>query len=328
MKVFITGGTGFLGLRLCERLAQSGHDVVALVRPGPPRDALTANVRRTEGDVTDLESLVKGSAGCEAIIHSAALVKMWVPDRNTFDRVNVGGLSNILESARRVGAKKIIYTSSFIGLGPTDGRVADESQVHAPTGHHNDYERTKAAADLLARAGAARGAPLVTLYPGVVYGAGALTDGSLMTRTIRDFMNRRIPGYLGSGEQRICYAFMDDVVEGHLLALERAPLGARYILGGENVTYRELYSLLSQLTGVRAPRRHLPFWLMGLMGRALRYQARLTGREPFITDEVIEIYRHDWAYSSARAVAELGYRITPLAEGLRRTVDWLAAKAT
>ena len=327
MKVFITGGTGFLGLRLCERLAQAGHDVVALVRPGPPRRALTANVRQAEGDVTDLESLVKGSAGCEAIIHSAALVKMWVPDRNTFDRVNVGGLSNVLESARRVGAKKIIYTSSFIALGPTDGRVADESQVHAPTGHHNDYERTKAAADLLARAGAARGAPLVTLYPGVVYGAGALTDGSLMTRTIRDFMNRRIPGYLGSGEQRICYAFMDDVVEGHLLALERAPLGARYILGGENVTYRELYSLLSQLTGVRAPRRHLPFWLMGLMGRALRYQARLTGREPFITDEVIEIYRHDWAYSSARAVAELGYRITPLAEGLRRTIDWLAAKA-
>ncbi len=327
MKVFITGGTGFLGLRLCERLAQAGHDVVALVRPGPPRRALTANVRRAEGDVTDLESIVKGAAGCEAIIHSAALVKMWVPDRNTFDRVNVGGLRNILESARRVGVKKIVYTSSFIALGPTDGRVADESQVHAPTGHHNDYERTKAAADLLAREWAAEGAPLVTLYPGVVYGAGALTDGSLMTRTIHDFMKRRIPGYLGSGEQRICYAFMDDVVEGHLLALERAPLGARYILGGENATYRELYSHLSELTGVRAPRRHLPFWLMALAGRALRYQARLTGKEPFITDEVIAIYRHDWAYSSARAVAELGYRITPLAEGLRRTVDWLAAKA-
>ena len=123
-------------------------------------------------------------------------------------------------------------------------------------------------------------------------------------------------GYLGGGGQRICYAFIDDVVEGHRLALERAAPGSRYILGGPNATYLELYALLAKLTGVPAPTRHLPFWAMGLAGRMLRWRAELTGIEPAITDEVIEIYRHDWAYASDRAVADLGYRITPLAAGL------------
>ncbi len=322
MKVFITGGTGFLGRRVAARLSGAGHEVRALVRPGRKRRPMPDGIETVPGDVLDPESLQRGAEGCDAIVHGAALVKMWVRDRSLFDRINVGGLSNVLEAARRTGVSRIVYTSSFIALGPTDGRVADESQMHAPTGHHNDYERTKAEADKVARAAAAAGAPLTICYPGVIYGAGELTDGSLMTRTIRDFMRRRVP-YLGSGDQTICYAFIDDVVEGHLLALEKGRPGGRYILGGENADYHHLFSMLSRLTGVAPPRLHLPFWLMGFAGRMLRWQAGLTGIEPPLTDEVVAIYRHDWAYSSARAVEELGYRITPLEEGLKRTIAWL-----
>jgi NAD+-dependent farnesol dehydrogenase len=144
---------------------------------------------------------------------------------------------------------------------------------------------------------------------------------------VRDFMARRLPGYLGSGAQRVCYAFMDDVVEGHLLALERGAAGRGYILGGENASFLELYALLERITGVPAPTRHIPFWVMGLAGRAMRWRAGLMGIEPLITDEVVAIYRHDWAYSSQRARAELGYTVTPLEEGLRRTVDWLRQRA-
>ena len=327
MKVFLTGGTGFLGKRIAGRLAQTGHEVRALVRPSSPRARMPDGVITTPGDVTDTDSLLRGAAGCDAIVHSAALVKMWVRDRGQFDRINVGGLRNVLDAAARAGVNRIVYTSSFIALGPTDGRIADETQIHADTGYHNDYERTKAAADRVAREMARSGAPLVTVYPGVVYGAGEMTDGGLMTRTILDFMKRRVPGYLGGGGQRICYAFIDDVVEGHRLALERAAPGSRYILGGPNATYLELYALLAKLTGVPAPTRHLPFWAMGLAGRMLRWRAELTGIEPAITDEVIEIYRHDWAYASDRAVADLGYRITPLEEGLKRTVEWLRSAA-
>jgi farnesol dehydrogenase len=323
MKIFMTGATGFLGRRVARRLLEAGHQVRALVRPASAPRPMPPSVETAPGDVTDPASLDRGVAGCDAIVHSAALVKMWVRDRGAFDRVNVEGLRNILEAGRRAGVSRILYTSSFLALGPTDGRVADETWVHAAGGHHNDYERTKAAADRVAREAAAQGAPLVTVYPGVVYGAGELTDGSLMTKTILDFMRRRVPGYLGSGRQVICYAFIDDVVEGHLLALERGTAGRGYILGGPNADYRLLYALLARLTGVAAPTRHLPFWLMGLAGRMMRWRAHLFGIEPPITDEVIEIYRHDWAYCSDRAVAEIGYRITPLEEGLRSTIDWL-----
>lgn len=327
MKVFLTGGTGFLGKRIARRLAEAGHEVRALARPSRAPRRMPQGVVTVEGDVTDPDSLMRGASGCEAILHAAGLVKMWVPDRRDFDRINVGGLTNVLETGRRLGVRRILYTSSFIALGPTDGQVGDESWVHAPGGHHNDYERTKAEADRVARRAAAEGAPLVIVYPGVVYGAGELTEGSLMTRTIRDFMARRVPGYLGSGEQRICYAFIDDVLEGHMLALEKGQPGRGYILGGPNASYLELYATLERLTGVPAPTRHLPFWTMGMVGRVMRWRARLTGAEPLITDEVIAIYRHDWAYSSDRAIRELGYRITPLEEGLRRTIEWLKAQA-
>src|SRR5262245_49063405 len=143
MRIFLTGGTGFLGKRLAARLAGAGHQVHALVRPSSPRAKLPDGVEATLGDVTDVDSLARGAEGCDAIVHAAALVKMWVRDRCAFDQVNVGGLRNVLEAARRAGVKRVLYTSSFIALGPTDGRVGDETQVHPPGTHHNDYERTK-----------------------------------------------------------------------------------------------------------------------------------------------------------------------------------------
>jgi len=321
MTIFLTGGTGFLGKRLAERLVEAGHRVRALVRPGPTPRRMPPGVESIPGDMLDAESLRRGADGARTIIHTAALVKMWVRDRSLFDRVNVGGLEAILEIARSSGAR-VLYTSSFIALGPTDGRVADEDWIQPGRVFHNDYERTKAAADAVARRAAAGGLPITILYPGVVYGAGEMTDGSLMTRTIRDFMRRKVP-FLGSGDRRICYAFIDDVVEGHLRALERGAPGRGYILGGENADYHTLFGTLSRLTGAPVPRLHVPFWLMGAVGRMYRWRAHLTGAEPLITDEVVGIYRHDWAYSSERAIREIGYRITPLEEGLRRTVDWL-----
>ncbi|MFQ5700589.1 MAG: NAD-dependent epimerase/dehydratase family protein [Acidobacteriota bacterium] len=325
MRVFLTGGTGFLGKRIAERLVRAGHQVRALVRPGRGDRRMPKGVEPVTGDVVDRDSLARGAEGAEVIFHIAALVKMWAPDRRRFDDVNIGGLRNILEVARRTGVRRLLYTSSFIALGPTDGRVADETWVHPPERYHNDYERTKAAADLVARAAAAEGAPIVILYPGVIYGAGEMTGGSLMTKTIRDFMRRRVP-YLGSGDQTICYAFIDDVVEGHMEALARGQLGRGYILGGENVDFHRLFTLLSKLTGIPAPRLHVPFRVMELAGRLLRWRADLTGAEPALTDQVVRIYRHDWAYSSQRACREIGYRITPLEEGLRRTVQWLRSR--
>jgi len=318
MKILLTGGTGFLGGRIGEALITVGHDVTALVRPGSPRRP-PAGSKIAEGDVADAEAVRRAASGCDAILHAAALVKMWVPDRSRFDAINVGGLRNVLAA----GAPRVVYTSSFIALGPTDGAVADEGWTIRSRRPHNDYERTKADALRDAREAASKGAPLVTLFPGVVYGPGTLTDGSLVTKMVLDFLQGRLPGVLGPGDRRISYAYVDDVVGGHLLALQRGKPGGEYILAGENRTMMDLLKILSRITGIRPPARHIPYWAAGLLGRLQRMRADLTGKEPEITDEVVRIYRHEWAYDSTRAITELGYSITPLEDGLTRTVEWL-----
>lgn len=318
MRVLLTGGTGFLGGRVGRALMEAGHGVVALVRPGSPRKA-PEGAEVAEGDVTDAASVREAARGCDAALHAAALVKNWARDPGMFDAINVGGLKNVLAS----GVPRVIYTSSFIALGPTDGAVADESWTLSGRRPHNDYERTKALALEEARRAARGGANVVTLFPGVVYGPGVLTDGGLVTKTIRDFMERKIPGILGAGDRRICYAYIDDVARGHVLAVDKARAGEEFILGGENRTLMELLGLLQEITGTAAPARKIPYAVAGFAGWLQRMRANLTGKEPEITDEVVAIYKREWAYDSGRAEAGLGYTITPLEEGLRRTVAWL-----
>jgi farnesol dehydrogenase len=322
MKVFVTGGTGFFGGRLVERLCAAGFEVVALARD-PSRVQLRRDgLSVVAGDVTDLASLERGMEGCGAVFHAAALVKRWVRDSREFDRVNVGGLGNVLRAAETTNVRKIVYTSSFIALGPTDGRTADEDHEPKPRMFHNDYERTKWAADRFARVKSREGAPIVILYPGVLYGPGSLTDGNIIAQVVRRHMRGKLPGTIGPGDRRQSFAWADDVAEGHMLAFQRAEYGSRYILGGDNRTVQELFAILQKETGL-APPRKVPYGLAELMGRWQRFKARLTGYEPEVTDEEVRIYRREWAYSSARAIEDLGYRVTPLEEGVHRLVAWL-----
>jgi len=322
MKIFITGGTGFFGGRLVKRLASSGLEVVALVRDLSRAAGFPRGVRPFEGDVTHLASLEHGMEGCEAVFHAAAFVKRWARDAREFDRVNVEGLGNILRAASRSGVRKIVYTSSFIALGPTDGGVAGEDHDPRPRIFHNDYERTKWAADRFARAAVREGAPIVILYPGVIYGEGAMTDGNIVGQVVRRLMARSLPGTIGPGDRRQSFAWVDDVAEGHLQAFHRAEFGSRYILGGDNRTVRELIEIVERETGVPAPRQ-IPYGLAEMVGRWQRLRAYLTGREPELTDQEVRIYKREWAYSSEAAERDLDYRVTPLEEGIRRLVAWL-----
>ncbi len=317
--VFVTGGTGYLGSALVARLAREGEEVVVLCRDPSRFVPPAASVRAVQGDVVDWESLQRGIRGCDRIFHAAAHVKMWDPDPRRFEAINVGGLRNVLSAAEELSVSRIVYTSSFIALGPTDGVTGDESWTLSPRTFHNEYERTKAAGDKAAREAAARGAPIVILYPGVIYGPGPATPGNLVGKIISDYLERRLPGILGAGDRRFCYAYEADVVQGHLQAL-KAPPGERFILGGENLTMLQVMAELERLTKVPPPRRRIPYALAGLVGRMQRWWAGLTGREPEITDEVVRIYRHEWAYSSLKAQRELGYTITPFSRGLEETV--------
>src|SRR5262249_408863 len=274
------------------------------------------------GDVCDAAGLRRAAEGCQAVLHMAALVKMWVPERSDFDRVNVEGLRAALAAAEGAGAR-LVYTSSFMAIGPTAAEPADETRIHPGDVFRNDYERTKARADVIAREAAAAGRDVVLLYPGVVYGPGDRTAGNIVVNMVADHLRGRFPGIIGPGDRLWSYAFVEDVAAGHVAALERGRAGERYLLAGENGAMTDFFAVLAEVAQVAPPRMHIPYAAAGAMGWLLYAWAELTGQPPLLTHEVVGVFREHWAYSSAKAERELGYRVTPLKEGLRRTLDWL-----
>ncbi len=330
MKILITGGTGFLGRRIVSELAPR-HSLRLLVRRGSSRERFPEGVEFAEGDVTDRVSLVKAIAGCNAVVHAAALVKILAP-REQFDRINVGGLENVLaaaESAAAGSVERMLYVSSFMALGPTEngpGGLLDESADAGDRAWINDYERTKTLSDRMARRAIAAGAPLDVVYPGVIYGPGEMTEGNIVLRHVLDLVNGRLPGLIGKPERRWNYVYVDDVAKGIALALEKPKpdgRGHRWVLGGENVLQKDFYALVGRLTGAKIPTLRFPDGIAKAAGAAQKAWARLRGTTPQLTPDLVDVYRHDWALSSAQAEKELGYRARPLSEGLASSVAWL-----
>jgi farnesol dehydrogenase len=308
MKVLVTGGTGYLGRAVVSALASRGHDVVVFARSAS-RSGLPGTA--IDGDIRDRAAVERAAAGCDAISHAAALVSIWRRRRADFDDINVGGLRNVLAAAAAHRTARLLYTSSFVAI-PPRGRT--EPLVA------NDYQRTKVEADRIAGQAVADGAPLIRVYPGVVYGPGTFTEGNLVGRLIADHLQHRLPGLVGP-EQRWSYAYVDDVAAGHCAALER---GGRYALGGENAPQRRVFEILQQLTGRRPPPR-IPFPIALLMGAAEELRVTLFGGTPLITRGAVEIFRHDWSLDSAEAIRDLGYTLTPLERGVKQTLQSIEA---
>jgi farnesol dehydrogenase len=306
MRVLVTGSTGFLGRALVRALVARGVTPVAFARTATSSGL---PVECVDGDVRDERAVGAAAARCEAIFHSAALVSVWRPRSAEFDEVNVGGLATVIRAAAAAGARRIIYTSSFLALPPAG---ADRPVCC------NDYQRTKVLADQVAADAISRGAPIVRVYPGVIYGPGPLTEGNLIGRLIAEHLTGRLPGLIGA-MRRWSYAYVDDVADGHVAALERGRVGERYVMGGENAPQMRVFEIVRELTGAPLPRK-IPF--SAAVPVALFDQARawLTGRAPRLTIGTLEILGRDWTFASDRAQAELGYRITPLAEGIARVV--------
>jgi farnesol dehydrogenase len=310
MRVLVTGGTGYLGRAVVRALAARGHDLVIFSRTASGSGLAGTAV---DGDVRDSAALARAADGCDAILHSAALVSIWRRRRADFDDVNVGGLRNVLHAAAALRISRVLYTSSFLALTPRGGSAPIEA---------NDYQRTKVAADRVADEAVREGSGLIRVYPGVVYGPGAFTEGNLIGRLITDHLKHRLPGLIGP-ERPWSYAYVDDVAAGHCAALERGGPGARYVLGGENAPQARVFELVEELTGRRQPRR-IPFWIADVLGTVEELRVRLFGGTPLVTRGVVEIFRQDWSLDSADAVRDLGYTITPLAEGIRRTITSIA----
>ncbi len=323
-RILVTGGTGFLGRCIVRELAESGSRLRLLVRPTASRERFPATVEFASGDVTDRVSLDAAARDCRAIVHAAALVKIAAPAAE-FDRINVGGLENVLAAAQAARSERVLHVSSFMALGPTEGGrggLLDETAEPRDRQWINSYERTKTLADRVARAAIAAGVPLSVVYPAVIYGPGELTEGNIVVRHVLDLLRRKLPVLLGRPERRWSYAYVDDVARGVRLALEATP-GDRYVLGGENIRQDDFYRLIGDLTDVPMPRRRIADWLAKTLGAVEKTIASWRGLTPKLTPDLVEVYRHDWAYDSSHAREKLGYSARPLREGMSETLAWL-----
>nr|GEY26535.1 putative dihydroflavonol-4-reductase isoform X1 [Tanacetum cinerariifolium] len=227
MKILVTGASGYLGGRLVHALLNHSHNhtVRAFVRHASDLTSLpppSPTLELAYGDVTDYDSLVAACSGCHVIFHVAALVEPWIPDPSRFNTVNVGGLKNVIKACKEIGTiEKIVYTSSFFALGSTDGYVADETQMHSAKYFCTEYEKSKAVSDQIALEAAKEGVPIVAVYPGVIYGPGKVTSGNMVARMIVERFNGRLPGYVGDGNDKFSFSHVDDVVDGHISALDK-----------------------------------------------------------------------------------------------------------
>lgn len=323
LKVLVTGASGYLGGRLCHALLKQGHSVRAFVRPTSdlPDDS---SIELAYGDVTDYPSLLAACTGCQVIFHTAALVEPWLPDPSKFFSVNVGGLKNVLQAYRELKTiDKIIYTSSFFALGPTDGYVADEAQVHPAKCFCTEYEKSKAVSDKIALEAASEGVSIVPVYPGVIYGPGKVTAGNVVARLIIERFNGRLPGYIGYGKDKFSYSHVDDVVEGHIAAMNKGRPGERYLLTGENASFMQVFDIAANMTETKKPWFSIPLLVIEVYGWISVLFSRITGKLPLISPPTVYVLRHQWAYSCEKAKVELDYKPRTLKEGLAEVLPWL-----
>jgi farnesol dehydrogenase len=310
MRVLVTGGTGYLGQAIVRALAARGHEPVVFARTA---GSSGLPGRLVGGDVRDAGAIARVADGCDAICHTAALVSLWRRQPQDFDEVNIGGLRNVLEAARARSIRRLVYTSSFLALPP----ASSPSLLTC-----NDYQRTKVHADEIAGEAAARGVPVVRVYPGVVYGPGPATEGNLVGRMVSDHLCGKLPGLIGA-DRPWSYAFIDDLAAGHVAALEHGTPGERYVLGGENAPQMRVFEIVRELTGRPLPRR-IPFALASVVGALEDARAALSRKPPRLTRGTVTIFRHDWSLDSRVAADGLGYRITPLRTGLARMLEGLS----
>ena len=304
MRVLITGGTGYLGSAIVRALAHAGHEPIAFSR--------SATAPGIAGDIRDTRAVTAAAVGVDAIVHTAALVAVWRRDAAEFDAVNVGGLQSVLAAARANHVGRVVYTSSFLALPPA-GRPQPLTANH--------YQRTKVAARDVARRAAADGLPVTTLYPGVVYGPGPVTEGNLVARLMLDQLRGRLPAIVGP-EHIWSFAFVEDVADAHVAALTKPAPAREYVIGGVNAPQRSIYEFVNERRGRAIPRR-IPYWLATAGAAGCEALTAVTGRPPLLTRGVVDIFRHDWPLDSTAARQELGLRTTPLIVGLERTLGAL-----
>ena len=320
MKVLVTGATGFIGGNLARELWRLGYEVRALVRPGSNRLTIKeTGVVPMEGDILDRPSIKRAVEGCEAVFHVAAAYTFWSKDPSKIFKTNVEGTVNVLKAARDAGVSRTVYTSTVGTIGIPKNGLGTEGTTIDPKSLHGNYKESKFDAELEAMSVASEGMPIVIVNPTAPVGPWDVKP-TPTGKIVLDFLKGNVPAYLKTGMNLVDVA---DVVDGHILALEKGKSGERYILGNQNVSLKEIFEILSSVTGISAPRIRIPYWLLVGIGYADRFvEGTLLKREPAIPVEGVLASKTPAYVNCNKAVIELGQPQRPIKNALKQSVDW------
>jgi dihydroflavonol-4-reductase len=320
MRALVTGATGFVGAAVARALLREGWEVRALARKGSDRSNLRPiPVEVVAGDLADSASLAQAIAGCEALFHVAADYRLGAFDPRELYKTNVEGTRNILSAAREAGVRRIVYTSSVATIGiPADGTPGSEDTVATLADMIGHYKRSKFQAEEVAREAARAGLPVVIVNPSTPVGPGDVKP-TPTGQMVLDAAAGRMPAYVDTG---LNIVHVDDVAAGHLLAFHRGRVGERYILGGQDMTLREILVEIAQLVGRKPPSVRLPGAVVMPIAYVAEAVARVTGRSTRITVEGVRMARKRMFFSSTKAAHELGYAWRPPRAAFLDAISW------
>jgi len=313
MKYFVTGATGFLGGVLAKKLREVGHEVHASVRnPDKAKELQDIGVKIFKGDVTDKESLREAMTGVDGVFHVAGWYKIGTKDKSDGEKVNIRGTRNVLELMQELKISRGVYTSSLVVNSDTRGEIKDE-HYHFTGKHLSEYDRTKAVAHDIANEFITKGLPLVIVMPGVIYGPG---DTSVLRTNIRDFLNQKLP--MIPSQTAYCWAHVDDIVQGHILAMEKGKIGESYIIAGEPYTVVDAFKLASQITGKRAP-GIVSYKMMKALSVIVKPFDNFLP-ETYTSEGLREVAGPTCLGDNGKSKRELGYNPRPFREGWEETL--------
>lgn len=328
-KILITGGNGFIGSQLALHLLKNGHTVRILQRSDQlPLDELAEypKLERYKGDVTDVASVEKALEGCSQVYHLAAYAKPWARTANMYYEVNVVGTKNVLDACIKYNCKDILITSSAGTFGPQIGnQLINENQISALPPFTN-YEKTKLESIELAKQYLEKGLNVRFASPTRVYGPGSLSASNAATRMMLKYAQGIFRFLPGDGEGVGNYVFVEDVVKGMELIMQKGKNGENYILGGENLTYNAFIQKVGTHINKNYRIFFMPLSLLLIASKIMELMAYAFGKEPLITPPFVRKYAHNWASDLSKSRNELGYQITPFEVGIEQTFSWLKRK--
>ena len=325
MNIFISGATGFIGEKLALRLAGEGHIVHALYRSEEKAKKLIhPNIKLFKGDILNTESIKPAMNNCEQVYHVAAFTDVWAKNREFIFNLNVRATEIILELALNLGVEKLVFTSTAGIYGPSVDGIVNEMTLRK-TDYFVEYERTKAIAEEKVKEYVSKGLNCVIVNPTRVYGPGELSKSNSVTIMIKSFAAGKWRIIPGDGKSIGNYVFIDDVAEGHILAMEKGKPGECYILGGTNLSYIEFFEVLKNQTGRRHFMLKLPLFFMLMVSYLAIFVTKTFRIKPFITPGLVKKFNYNWNVSSEKAIKELNYRPVNFSEGVKQTLKWLKA---